>query len=83
VRRTSCLRSLDLRRRLTNKKRPWNKPLIFSCMVSRLRAKRRAVVALDAGRPRLHFGFDVAKRRRSAATARRIPCVRSFRTWNA
>src|SRR4030095_9597512 len=53
----SCLVSRGVRRRLTNKKRPWNKALIFSCICLLLRTKRRAVLSLDDGRPRFVVGF--------------------------
>ena len=60
-----CWRALGLRRRLTNKKRPWNKALILSCVCLLLRAKRRAVLFLDDGRPRGNRGLEWVKRRRS------------------
>ena len=63
--RRSRLRSDGVRRRLTNKKRPSNKSLIFSCMDLLLRAKRRAAFSLDDGRPRFNLGLAVAKRLRS------------------
>ena len=46
-----------------------------------LRAKRRAALSLDDGRPRFNFGLDVAKRLRSEATALKIPLVSSLITW--
>ena len=76
-----CLRSLGLRRRLTNKKRPWHKPLIFSCICLLLRAKRRAVVSLDDGRPRGTFGLGVGQAAAFGSNGAEDALGGSFRTW--
>src|SRR5947208_11495457 len=72
------LRSDGVRWRWTNKKRSWNKSLIFCWIYWLLRANRRASLSLDDGRPRFNFGLDVAKRSRSLATALKTPWVSSL-----
>src|SRR5882672_6614872 len=56
------LRSAWVNRRLTNKNRSRNTSLIFCCIALLFRAKRRASLSWDDGRPRPNLGLDLAKR---------------------